>query len=69
MLNPSFSHVLRKGDSRYTLVMLIAKRARQIVDGTESLIETDSMKAVSIAIEEIVAEKVDYKNPSMDSIK
>lgn len=69
MLNPSFNHVLREGDSRYTLVMLIAKRARQIVEGSEPLIETDSIKAVTIAIEEIVSEKIDYENPSTTSLK
>lgn len=69
MLNPSFDHVLKKGDSRYTLVMLTAKRARQIVEGSESLIETDSLKPVTIAIEEIVGEKVKYKNPEINSIK
>lgn len=69
MLNPSFDHVLKKGDSRYTLVMLTAKRARQIVDGSEPLIETDSLKPVTIAIEEIIGEKVKYKNPEVNSIK
>lgn len=69
MLNPSFNHVLREGDSRYTLVMLIAKRARQLVEGSEPLIETDSIKAVTIAIEEIVSEKIDYENPSTTSLK
>ncbi|NLY47156.1 MAG: DNA-directed RNA polymerase subunit omega [Tissierella sp.] len=69
MLNPSFDHVLEKGDSRYTLVMLTAKRARQIVEGSEPLIDTDSHKPVTIAIEEIVGEKVKYKNPEVNSIK
>lgn len=69
MLNPSFDHVLKKGDSRYTLVMLTAKRARQIVDGSEPLVETESLKPVTIAIEEIVSERVRYENPSEDSIK
>lgn len=63
MLNPSFDHVLQKGDSRYTLVMLAAKRARQIVEGAEPLINTTSKKAVTIAIEEIIEGKVKYKNP------
>ncbi len=66
MLNPSFEHVLHKGDSRYTLVMLAAKRARQIVDGSEPLLDTDSKKAVTIAIEEIIEGKVKYKNPESD---
>lgn len=69
MLNPSFDHVLKKGDSRYTLVMLTAKRARQIVDGNEPLVETESNKPVTIAIEEIVSGKVKYKNPTINSIK
>ncbi len=69
MLNPSFDHVLKKGDSRYTLVMLTAKRARQIVDGSEPLVETESNKPVTIAIEEIVSGKVKYKNPTINSIK
>lgn len=69
MLNPSFAHVLEKGDSRYTLVMLTAKRARQIVEGSEPLIDTESSKPVTIAIQEIVEGKVKYKNPPINSIK
>lgn len=69
MLNPSFEGILKEGDSRYTLVMLASKRARQIIEGSSPLIETDSKKPVSIAIEEILAGKITYKNPSIDSIK
>lgn len=69
MLNPSFDHVLKEGDSRYTLVMLTAKRARKIVDGSQPLVETNSSKPVTIAIEEIIQEKVKYENPPIDSIK
>ncbi len=39
-------------DSSYSLVTIISKRARQIIDGSESLIKTDTIKPVSIAIEE-----------------
>lgn len=69
MLNPSFAHVLEKGDSRYTLVMLAAKRARQIVEGSELLIDTNSKKAVTIAIEEIIDGKVKYQNPEIEEIR
>lgn len=69
MLNPSFAHVLEKGDSRYTLVMLAAKRARQIVEGSQPLIDTNSKKAVTIAIEEIIDGKVKYQNPEIDEIR
>lgn len=69
MLNPSFKDVLKEGDSKYTLVMLTAKRAREIIDGKEPLIDTDSKKPVTIAIEEIVNGKVTYENPPIESIK
>lgn len=42
MLNPSFQELREKGDSRYTLVMLVAKRARKIVENAEPLVETNS---------------------------
>lgn len=39
-------------DSRYSLVTIISKRARQIIDGSEPLIKTNTKKPVGIAIEE-----------------
>ena len=39
-------------DSRYSLVTIISKRARQIIDGQEILIKTDTLKPVGVAIEE-----------------
>lgn len=69
MLNPPLEDALKKGDSRYTLVMLTSKRSRQLVEGAQPLIDTSSKKAVSIAMEEISQGKVTYKNPSANSIK
>lgn len=69
MLNPQFDNVISKGDNRYTLIMVTAKRARQIIDGSEPRVETDSIKPVTIAIEEIIEGKVKYENPDIDSIK
>ncbi|NLV75734.1 MAG: DNA-directed RNA polymerase subunit omega [Tissierellia bacterium] len=69
MYNPSFNELSKIGDSRYTLVMLTAKRARQIVDGAEPLIETQSTKPVTIAIEEILEGKIKYKRPNIKGYK
>ncbi|HZK33226.1 MAG TPA: DNA-directed RNA polymerase subunit omega [Tissierellaceae bacterium] len=70
MLNPSFRELDKVGDSRYTLVMLISKRARKIIDGEKPLIETSSLKPVSIALEEVMAGKITYKRPdNINSIK
>ncbi len=65
MLNPSFEGILKEGDSRYILVMLASKRARQIIEGEKPLIETDSKKPVSIAIKEILAGKITYEKPEI----
>lgn len=69
MLYPSITEITKKADSKYTLVMLTAKRARQLVDGADSYIETDSIKPVSIAIEEISKDKITYNRPKIKGIK
>jgi len=40
-----------------------------LVDGAKPLIETDSTKPVSIAIEEIVEGKITYHRPDIRGIK
>lgn len=60
MIGTSTDELLTLVDSRYTLVAMTSKRARQIVDGSEPLIETESTKPVTIAIEEIAAGEVVY---------
>lgn len=69
MYNPSINELSNIADSRYTLVMLAAKRSRQLVDGAKPLIETNSTKPVSIAIEEIVEGKITYHRPDIRGIK
>lgn len=69
MLNPSFKELSDKGDSRYTLVMLTAKRARKIVDGADPLLDTSSKKAVSIALEEVLEGAITYTRPPINSLK
>jgi len=44
-------------DSRYSLVTIISKRARQIIDGSDVLIKTTTIKPVSVAIEEFYDKK------------
>ena len=39
MTNPSILQLLKKADCRYTLVVEVAKRARELVDGEPPLIE------------------------------
>ena len=63
MLYPSINEIRKKVDSRYTLVIMAAKRARDIVDGQPILTdEVDEFeKPVSVAAYEINDDLVTYK--------
>lgn len=69
MYNPSINELSNFGDSRYTLVILAAKRSRELVDGKKPFIETTSTKPVSIAIEEIMEGKITYTRTDITGIK
>ena len=53
MINPTVSDLLEKVDSKYSLVIITSRRARQIIDGAKPLITTDIIKPLSIAVNEI----------------
>ena len=61
MLYPSINEIRRKADSRYTLVILAAKRARDIVAGKPKLTEVEIERPVSIAANEIAEDLITYK--------
>lgn len=61
MLYPSINEIRTKADSRYTLVILAAKRAREIIEGVPKLTEEDVTKPVSIAANEIAENLITYK--------
>ena len=60
MIEPPISSLLEKVDSRYTLVVVAAKRARQLTDGANPLIKGNSDKPVTVAINEINDNKITY---------
>ena len=53
IVNPTLVELSEKVDSRYTLVVEASKRARQLVDGAQPLVDPKDMKPLKIAIEEI----------------
>ena len=61
MINPSVMDLLNKVDDRYSLVIITSKRARQLIDGRNPLIETKSKKALTIAINEVNEREVSYE--------
>ncbi len=61
MLYPSINEIRKKVDSRYTLVVLAAKRARDIIDGYPLLTdECPNNRAVSQAAYEIYDDLISY---------
>lgn len=66
MLKPSASELMKskKIDSKYTLVIATAKRAREIYNKKDNVfVECKSDKPVSIAVNEIAENKVTLKTP------
>ena len=64
MLYPSINALRKKVDSRYTLAMLAAKRARDLIDGAPVLLDEDKeipARMVSIAAEELSEDLISYK--------
>jgi DNA-directed RNA polymerase subunit omega len=60
MIEPPMESLMEKVDSKYTLVVAAAKRARQLVDDANKLEKSDSDKPVAVAISEINDNKITY---------
>ena len=61
MIYPSIDKLMEKMDSKYTLVIAAAKRARMLNENAPKLVEKSSKKDVSIALEEIAAGKLGFE--------
>lgn len=71
MLYPSIDRLLDKVDSKYSLVVAAAKRARLLRDGAKSEVrDRRSSKQVGLALEEIYGDQITYeKLPTKEVIK
>ncbi|NLZ71414.1 MAG: DNA-directed RNA polymerase subunit omega [Clostridiaceae bacterium] len=58
LTKPTVEELLPKAENRYILSMLTAKRARQLVDGAQPLIDSKTENMVSLAAEEINEDQV-----------
>ncbi|WCN39032.1 DNA-directed RNA polymerase subunit omega [Aneurinibacillus uraniidurans] len=62
MIYPSIDKLLENVDSKYTLVTIASKRARQMRESNEFLIEKPvSYKHVGTALEELYAGKIEFE--------
>ena len=63
LLYPSINKLREKTTSRYSLVILTSKRARDIVDGKRALTEEVSERPVSQAAKEVAEDLITYSRP------
>ena len=61
MVKISREKLTEKVDSMYRLVLVAAARTRQLRKGAKPLVESDSHKLSTIALEEVLAGKVYYE--------
>ncbi|WFR55023.1 DNA-directed RNA polymerase subunit omega [Anaerocolumna sp. AGMB13025] len=74
MLHPSYTDLMKVVNSevepgeqpvvnsRYSIVLATAKRARQLINGVEPTVRATSAKPLSIAVEELYQSKVKIVN-------
>lgn len=65
IVHPPMKELLTKVDSRYTLAVLAAKRARQLLDGAQVKVKVPSNKNVTRALCEVVEDKIGYERTKL----
>lgn len=58
MVKPAVTDLLKKVDNRYSLVIMTAKRARQIAEGETPMTSVDEKSPVTLAVNEIYENRV-----------
>ena len=61
MLYPVYGDLIDKTGSRYGLVIAVTKRARELMEGSQPLVRTDSDKVITVATEELAQNKLHVK--------
>lgn len=68
MKQPSLDLLMRKVDSKYTLVIVVAKRARAIMEEAKHEDLAKGIKPVSISLEEISRSEFSYECTPEESV-
>ena len=58
MVKPAVTDLLKKVDNRYSLVIMTAKRARQIAEGENPMTKVEEKSPVTLAVNEIYEDRV-----------
>ncbi|HLE77869.1 MAG TPA: DNA-directed RNA polymerase subunit omega [bacterium] len=63
MIKPPLEALLDRVENKYALVIVAAKRARQLKEGALPMVDVDSGNPVTVALEEIAAGKIRFDLP------
>ncbi len=66
MLNPKIEDVVKECHSRYSVVVAVARRARQIAEEQEQSQENLVEKPVNVALDEIAERKIGIIEPDLE---
>lgn len=71
MTSPSILQLLEKADCRYTLVVEVSKRARQLIDGVTPLVDTRDKEnmPVSISVDEVNRGLITFERPAESDVR
>jgi len=65
VIKPPLEALLDRVANKYALVIVAAKRARQLKEGALPMVDVQTANPVSIALEEISAGKIRYEAPRL----
>ncbi|MDB5085540.1 MAG: DNA-directed polymerase subunit omega [Bacilli bacterium] len=66
MLHPSIDRLMELADSKYSLVVAASRRARQLQDGAERLLQVHTNKNVTVALNEIIEQQIRFVRNETD---
>ncbi|NLO89317.1 MAG: DNA-directed RNA polymerase subunit omega [Clostridia bacterium] len=66
MNQPPLEKMLEKTQSKYALVVIAAKRARQITDAKKELIKDEGTKPVTVALHEIAGGSIKFNTKTKE---
>lgn len=69
LVKPKTEELLQKVDNRYELVIAISKRGRQIIDGSEPMVDVkdDEKSELTIAALELSKNKFEIEEPNLEN--
>lgn len=68
MINPSFKELSQISKSRYDICVMVMKRARLLIDGSEPLVKSAGKKPCTVALDEIMQGEVVKKDKDLTQV-